>query len=147
MTHFTAENTEGFTADELNAMNKAFEYIAARFDIEESNIADKVSNAYYPDATWEGILDALGFTSHPSCLNEQGQEHVKSELSRLGLDWDHNGTFSDIEAKIEFSGLVKGCGDQMDYEISNFAAGKNGYGVFAYITIEADKHVRFERGE
>lgn len=76
-----------------------------------------------------------------SNLNESGVAHVASELDRLGLDWDVSATCSDIEQKPGFMGMEPD--DRYDYEISNIAAGKRGYGVFGWIDIRQE-HVQWE---
>ena len=85
----------------------------------------------------------------PTTLNEAGRKHVASELARLGLNWDVDATIEDITSKPSFNMLEPG-GWECEYEISNTKAklagvkGAGGYGAYAYITIEADKHVVFE---
>ena len=86
----------------------------------------------------------------PLCLNTKGQKHVKSEIERLGLGWDLNGTLTSIEEKL--FGLHEGFepqGDWFYYEITRNEAAQaglcqSGYGIFAEIEITSEM-VRFER--
>lgn len=76
-----------------------------------------------------------------SNLNETGASHVANELHRLGLDWDVSATCSEIEEKQGFMELEPS--GWYDYEISNTAAGKSGYGAFGWIDIRPE-HVQWE---
>ena len=75
----------------------------------------------------------------PSSLNEVGQAHVEARLAEVGLDWSLDRVCSEIEGKSGFMSLTPG--DSYEYEISNISAGIKSYGAFAYIEIDADKHV------
>ena len=51
MARFTMENTDGFSADDIEVLNAAFDHLKARApDIDEGNISDAVSNAWTPEA-------------------------------------------------------------------------------------------------
>jgi hypothetical protein len=77
-----------------------------------------------------------------TCLNEVGQDHVAAELDRMGLDWSVSGTCSEIEGAPGFMDIASV--GSYDYEISDIAMGRLGYGVFGWIEILADIHVTFE---
>ena len=56
MTKWTAENTEGFTTEELAVMNEAQERIEAQSGADESNIADFLNNAFLPGVTADDLV-------------------------------------------------------------------------------------------
>jgi hypothetical protein len=86
-------------------------------------------------------------TQYPSHLNAAGVTHVTESLDKLGLDWGVAATVDAICDQNGFMGLQPG--DEYAYEITNTQAkiagvsGAGGYGVYAYIHIDADKHVVF----
>ena len=87
----------------------------------------------------------------PMCLNDEGQDHVSTELQRIGLDWDVSAVCSEIEQKIGFMDMRRNSDDTYDYEITNDEASRSGlcqsgYGVYAYIEI-TDQMVQFEELE
>ena len=60
MTRWTEENTEGFTASELAEMNAAQAALEAEWiDVDPSNIADKLNNAFCPGMTAENLIAAV----------------------------------------------------------------------------------------
>ena len=62
MTHWTEENTEGFTADEIETLNVAQARIeAANPGIDPTNIADRLNNVWTPGATVETLIEDAGF--------------------------------------------------------------------------------------
>ena len=59
MTYFTADNTEGFTAAELNEMNRALEMLADEgHKNDENHISDFINNAYFPGRTADDYVAA-----------------------------------------------------------------------------------------
>ena len=59
MARFTEQNTEGFTTEELNELNKALDMLAAEgFADEENHISDFLNNAYVPGMTAAEYVDA-----------------------------------------------------------------------------------------
>ena len=127
--------------------------IAGRFDInndEAKRIARTVKTEDRFITVWEQEdwwTDDMAISAQ--CLNEAGQQHVKNEINRLGLNWDVSATITEIEEKMH--SLPEKFGrdnDSFDFEISNNTASiskvcQAGYGVFAYIEITSDM-VRFE---
>lgn len=69
-------------------------------------------------------------------LNKSGRDHVEAKLSEFGLNWSLDGTLTDIEGKDGFMSMQPN--GSYEYEISNRAAGKSGYGVAHYIEITSD---------
>ena len=58
MTHFTEDNTDGFTASELAEMNRALELLTVEgFHNDENHISDFINNAF-PMATAEDYVTA-----------------------------------------------------------------------------------------
>lgn len=57
MARWTTENTEGFTATELDTMNAAQETLEAMLDgVEAENIADLLNNSYVPGVTVDQLV-------------------------------------------------------------------------------------------
>lgn len=139
--------------------------IAGRFDINETEakrIAFQVNNESEFVKIWENddwwtdeniakrlksVADRLnagieadgGNTFVPTGLCEQGQLHVARELQRHNIDWDVSAVCSEIEDKI-LSGhneMRIGSDDTYSYEITNNAASRSGYGIYAHIKITA----------
>jgi hypothetical protein len=56
MQQFRDDNTEGFSAAELNALNDAFDALKNEFpDVEDSNLCDMLSNAV-DETTTEALI-------------------------------------------------------------------------------------------
>lgn len=87
-------------------------------------------------------------TLAPTYLNAAGKTYVAERLAELAIAWDVEATINEICDRPGFMELQPG--DSYDYEITNTKAkiagvsGVGGYGVFAYIHIDADEHVTFE---
>ena len=59
MTKWTEDNTEGFTTEELEAMNAAQAALEAEYpDAEPQTIADRLNNAFIPGASVSDLVAA-----------------------------------------------------------------------------------------
>lgn len=59
MTHFTTENTEGFSAAELAMLNAAFDRVAATEPgMDEKSIDDALTNAFIDGITIDELIAA-----------------------------------------------------------------------------------------
>lgn len=59
MTTWTAENTEGFTADELSALNAAQAQLEADDVAGEKTIADMLNNVFCPGMSADDLMAAV----------------------------------------------------------------------------------------
>jgi hypothetical protein len=62
MTYFTAENTEGFTANDLAAMNRAHTALVDKHDADAEaaqSIGDMLNNAWFAGATANDLFVAV----------------------------------------------------------------------------------------
>jgi len=59
MTTWTAENTEGFTADELAALNTAQVQLEAASVADEKSIADMLNNVFCPGMSADDLTAAV----------------------------------------------------------------------------------------
>ena len=60
MTAWNRENTEAFTAADLEALNEAQTRLeAANPNVDPSNISDRLNNAWFPGATASELVDEL----------------------------------------------------------------------------------------
>ncbi|MBP9234659.1 MAG: hypothetical protein KBF30_08295 [Hyphomonadaceae bacterium] len=62
MTYFTAENTEGFTQDDLAAMNRAHAALVNKHDADAEaaqSIGDMLNNAWFTGATANDLFVAV----------------------------------------------------------------------------------------
>ena len=60
MTTWTEDNTEGFTAAELDAMNDAQERLESAFGgVDSKHISDRLNNAFCPGMTADDLVEAV----------------------------------------------------------------------------------------
>lgn len=60
MSAWNEQNTEGFSADELEMLSNAQRRLASEFPgIDESNLSDLLNNAWYPGIAENEIVDAV----------------------------------------------------------------------------------------
>lgn len=75
---FTDDNTEGFTADELRAMNKAYRLLMADEDTSSRNIADiakQLSDDIHDSVATIGVMDdAAKIVAHIRWLQQQRRQ-------------------------------------------------------------------------
>lgn len=60
MTYWTADNTEGYTAEELNEMNRALDMLAAEgYENDEHHVSDYIHNTFVPGITADELVAAF----------------------------------------------------------------------------------------